>query len=62
MSNWWLLPAVAITSIWLGAAVGIVVAALMASAGRRNSITCNGWFSENKLARVNDRITPCDLR
>ena len=46
----------------LGAAVGIVVAALMASAGRRNSITCNGWFSENKLARVNDRITPCDLR
>jgi hypothetical protein len=32
MSNWWLLPAVAIISIWLGAGLGIVVGALMAAA------------------------------
>jgi hypothetical protein len=32
MSNWWLLPVVAIVSIWLGAGLGIVVAALMAAA------------------------------
>ena len=33
MSNWWLMPAVAIISIWIGAGLGIVVAALMAAAG-----------------------------
>jgi hypothetical protein len=32
MSNWWLVPAVAIVSIWVGAGLGIVVAALMAAA------------------------------
>jgi hypothetical protein len=37
MSNWWLASASrgAIISIWIGAGLGIVVAALMASAGRR---------------------------
>jgi hypothetical protein len=37
MNSWWLVPAVVITSIWLGAGLGIVVAALMAAAanGRR---------------------------
>jgi hypothetical protein len=36
MSNWWLLPVVTITSIWIGAGLGIVVATLCAAAnGRR---------------------------
>ena len=33
MSNWWLVPAVAIISIWISAGLGLVVGALMA--GRR---------------------------
>jgi hypothetical protein len=39
MSNWWLLPAVTIISIWIGAGIGIVVAALMAATanGRRGT-------------------------
>ena len=35
MSNWWLVPAVAIISIWISTGLGIVVGALMVSAGRR---------------------------
>ena len=34
MSNWWLLLLTAVTSIWLSAGLGIVVGAVMASAGR----------------------------
>jgi hypothetical protein len=38
MSNWWLLPCVVIVSIWLGALIGILTAALCAAAasGRRS--------------------------
>ena len=32
MSNWWIVPAVAIISIWICAGLGIVIAALMAAA------------------------------
>jgi hypothetical protein len=32
MSSWWLLPTEAIVSIWLGAAIGVLVGALMAAA------------------------------
>jgi hypothetical protein len=37
MNNWWLLPVVTITSIWISAGLGIVIAALMAAASGRRS-------------------------
>ena len=35
MSNWWLVPAVAIISIWISAGLGIVVGAMMTADRRR---------------------------